>query len=461
VNGSTADVVICGAGIAGIAAAWQLAAVHRVGRVVLVDERPPLSLTSDKSTEAYRNWWPGPDDAMVRLMSRSLDLLEALADASDNVFRMNRRGYLYATADPARARTLLETAAQAEAQGAGPCRRHSGGPGVPAYQPAPAQGYRGQPTGADVLTGPALVQRHFPCVTPRAVAALHARRCGWLSGQQLGMHLLELARAAGARLVTGRVEAVEVAAGRVAAVRLAGPHGVQRVATGAFVDAAGPFVGDVAALLGVTLPVYAERHLKIAFEDHLGVVPRDAPLLIWEDPQALGWDTDERAELTASPHTRGLTATLPAGAHLRPEGLHPESRTVLVLWAYHVEPVAPVLPLPDDPYFPEVALRGMATMVPGLAAYLERMPRVTVDGGYYLRTRENRPLVGPLPVPGAYVLGALSGFGLMAAAAASELLAAHLTGGALPPHAPAFHPARYDDPAYRRRLEAWGDAASL
>jgi glycine/D-amino acid oxidase-like deaminating enzyme len=103
----------------------------------------------------------------------------------------------------------------------------------------------------------------------------------------------------------------------------------------------------------------------------------------------------------------------------------------------------------------------MATMVPGLAAYLERMPRVTVDGGYYTRTRENRPLIGPLPVPGAYVLGALSGFGLMAAAGAAELLAAHLTGAALPGYAPAFHPARYDDPAYRRRLDAWPDAASL
>ena len=88
----SADVVICGAGIAGVAAAYQLAVRHGAGRVVLVDERPPLSLTSDKSTEAYRNWWPGPDDAMLALMSRSIDLLEELADRSDNVFRMNRRG---------------------------------------------------------------------------------------------------------------------------------------------------------------------------------------------------------------------------------------------------------------------------------------------------------------------------------------------------------------------------------
>ena len=116
--------MICGAGIAGVAAAYHLAARHGVGRVVLVDERPPLSLTSDKSTEAYRNWWPGPDDAMLRLMNRSIDLLEALAEESGNVFRMNRRGYVYATADPAHAAELAKMAEAAAALGAGPLRRH-------------------------------------------------------------------------------------------------------------------------------------------------------------------------------------------------------------------------------------------------------------------------------------------------------------------------------------------------
>ena len=110
----TADVVICGAGIAGVSAAYYLAVEHGVRNVLLVDERPPLSLTSDKSTEAYRNWWPGPDDAMLRLMNRSIDLLEGLDEASDHRLRLNRRGYLYVTGDPARVRTLVESARLAE-----------------------------------------------------------------------------------------------------------------------------------------------------------------------------------------------------------------------------------------------------------------------------------------------------------------------------------------------------------
>ena len=141
---ATADVVVCGAGIAGVAAAYHLAARHGVGRVVLVDERPPLSLTSDKSTEAYRNFWPGPDDAMVRFMNRSIDLLEALADASDNVFRMNRRGYVFGTADPARAAELRAMAETVAGWGGGPAphpRRAARGP-PPTRRPRRGTGAR-------------------------------------------------------------------------------------------------------------------------------------------------------------------------------------------------------------------------------------------------------------------------------------------------------------------------------
>ena len=119
----TADVVICGAGIAGIAAAYSLSVQHRM-RVVLVDERAPMSLTSDKSTEAYRNWWPGPDDAMIAFMNRSIDLLEQHADASGNRFLMNRRGYVYTTASAAKAEQFLSDGLLAEQQGAGPLRVH-------------------------------------------------------------------------------------------------------------------------------------------------------------------------------------------------------------------------------------------------------------------------------------------------------------------------------------------------
>src|SRR3954467_12915941 len=120
----TAEIVICGAGIAGIAAAYHLAVKQGMRDVVLVEPGAPLALTSDKSTEAYRNWWPGPGDAMVAFMNRSIDLLEEIARATDNRIQLNRRGYVYATADPARAALLRQAAQEAATLGAGPLRIH-------------------------------------------------------------------------------------------------------------------------------------------------------------------------------------------------------------------------------------------------------------------------------------------------------------------------------------------------
>ncbi|MBI2163258.1 MAG: FAD-binding oxidoreductase [candidate division NC10 bacterium] len=106
-------------------------------------------------------------------------------------------------------------------------------------------------------------------------------------------------------------------------------------------------------------------------------------------------------------------------------------------------------------------LRGLATMLPGLQSYFGGLPRPVTDGGYYAKTRENRPLICPLPVTGAYLIGGFSGFGIMAACAAGELLAAHVTGGPLPSYAPAFALERYQDPEYQRLLENWGASGQL
>src|SRR5688572_31875081 len=132
----TADVVICGAGIAGVAAAHFLSKTG-VNDIFLLDERPPLSLTSDRSTECYRNWWPDPE--MLGLMNRSIDLMEALADESGNIFRMNRRGYLYLTADEKRASDLEAAAQRISSLGAGPLRVHSS-PSL-YYQPSSKEGF--------------------------------------------------------------------------------------------------------------------------------------------------------------------------------------------------------------------------------------------------------------------------------------------------------------------------------
>ena len=135
------DVVICGAGMAGVSAAYHLAVKEGIGNVLLVDELPPLTLTSDKSTEAYRNWWPGPDDTMVRFMNRSIDLLEERALESGNCFHMNRRGYVFLTADPQQASFMVNSAREISALGAGPLRVHRGVSEDPPYVSSAPSGY--------------------------------------------------------------------------------------------------------------------------------------------------------------------------------------------------------------------------------------------------------------------------------------------------------------------------------
>ncbi|MCJ7824039.1 MAG: FAD-binding oxidoreductase [Anaerolineales bacterium] len=456
----TADVVICGAGIAGISAAYYLTRDSAVKDVLLVDEGAPLSLTSDKSTECYRNWWPGPGDAMVSMMNRSIDILDRLADESGNIFHLNRRGYLFATTNAERINDFREQAEQAASFGAGPLRIHDGVSGSPSYTPASIRSYQGQPTGADLITDLDLIVTHFPYLAKDTVAVIHPRRCGWFSAQQLGMYMLERARQNGARLIQGRVDGVQVSGGRVAGVEITGESGTQVISTRHFINAAGPHLKSVGRLIGVDLPVFSELHAKISIRDREGAFPREAPLLIWSDPQALAWTEEEREMLNETADTRFMLDPFPQGVHARAEG-PVDSPIVLILWTYHAEQVSPTFPIEYDPFYPEIALRGLARMLPALDVYIERPPKPHVDGGYYTKTEENRPLVGPLPVEGAWVMGALSGFGVMASPACGELLSKYIAGTDLPHYAPWFHISRYEDPEYQELLKSWEQTGQL
>jgi glycine/D-amino acid oxidase-like deaminating enzyme len=449
----SAEIVICGAGILGVSTAYALAQ-QSIKDIVMIDEYPPLTLTSDKSSECYRNWWPGPGDAMVQLMNRSITLMEARAAACNNMFKLNRRGYLYVTTDAQQIAGLRAAAAEAAQLGAGALREHAAGSS--SYQPQHAEGYAG-PDGSDLITDPALIRQHFPYLAAETVAVLHVRRAGWLSAQSYGMWMWEHARSAGVELIPGRVVGVDTQNGAVSAVRLANGSIIE---TNTFVNAAGPHIASVGKLLGVDVPVYNELHLKAAFNDHLAAVGRDAPLVICADEQELPWSEDERAMLAEDPETAWLLGRLPSGAHTRPEG-DAAAQSILILWDVHNEKVEPSFPIADDPLYAETAIRGLGRILPGMRGYLERMPRPSVDGGYYTKTQENRPLAGPLGVQGAYIIGAASGYGIMAAAGLAELVAGHISGGELPGYAPLFSLQRYEDASYQALLANWGESWQL
>jgi glycine/D-amino acid oxidase-like deaminating enzyme len=451
---ASGKIVICGAGIAGIAAAYQLAAVHGVDNVTLVEPGNPLSLTSDKSTEAYRNWWPGPDWQMTAFMDRSIDLIEEIARATGNRINLNRRGYLFATADAGKIEFLSAMAQLAESRGAGAARFHD----TPssAYLPSAERGFDSALKGADVITDRSLIRRHFPYLASETVAVAHARRAGWLSAQQLGSVMLEAARERGVKLIRGKVVGVDVS-DRVRGVTVERDSARHSFEATHLVLAAGPMQQEMANMIGIDLPIYAERHHKVSFADTDGV-PRGAPMMIWLDAQYLPWSDDERAALEEDDEARWLLQEFPAGVHGRPDGAH----ATLLLFNYHGEAVAPEFPLPGPPpHYAEIAMRGMSTMVPALHAYIGKPFRPYVDGGYYVKTRENRQLIGPTAVEGLYVSCGYSGFGVMASCAGGDLIARHITGAPLPDYAPAFLLSRYQNPEYIKLLDRWGDGGQL
>jgi glycine/D-amino acid oxidase-like deaminating enzyme len=454
--GNVAGAVICGAGIAGAAAAYFLSARHGLRDVVIVEQDSPLSLTSDKSTECYRNWWPGPGSTMVDFSNRSIDLLEELTERTGDRFNMNRRGYAFATARDSQVEALRTAALESTRLGSGPLREHHGTASGPDYVAHRASGYQGMPTGTDLLLDPGLISQHFPGLSPDTRAVLHVRRCGWLRAQQLGTYFLEEARANGARLVRGKLCDITQAGGAVTGVEVESAAGTERIATPRVVLSPGPYLNEALALLDLSLPVTCECHVKVSLRDTHHAMPGDAPLLLWTDPVSLPWDEEEREALAGDADSRYLLDEFPAGVHGRPEG-KPGEHYALMLWTYETQSMAPSFPIEWDPHLPEVIVRGMSAMLPGMRAYFDPLPRIPVDGGYYTKTPENRPLVGPLPITGAFVNAAYSGYGIMTAAAGGELLAAHVMETPLPSYAEALAPARFDDSAY---LDAFGDAAT-
>jgi glycine/D-amino acid oxidase-like deaminating enzyme len=398
------DIAIIGAGIAGIATAYYLCTNHGKQSVLLIDPRQPMSYTSAQSGDNYRNWWPHP--VMTAFTDDSIDELDRLAQDSNNVFNMTRGGYVLAS--------------------------------------------RKDPDSDGQISGDAIAA-NYPWLSDDIRSVTHIRRGGDISGQQLGMYMLERIRECGGRLLRGAVTGIDTNQTFRLEIDREGAVEAEQI-----VNATGPFANHVAGMLGEALPVTNLFQQKLAFEDRLGAIRRDMPFSIDLDPKILSWSDEERELLIEDPDLAWLTETMPGGTHCRPDG-GARGKWVKLGWAYNQQTSEPQEDLANeptsDPQFPEIVMRGAAAFIPALKPYIDEPPtRYSHYGGYYTMTEENWPLIGPMAANNAFMVAALSGFGSMAACAAGRLCAAWVVGSDLPDYAEALSAARYDNEALMQEL---------
>jgi sarcosine oxidase, subunit beta len=467
------DFVIAGAGVVAIATARYLAKSVPNSSIILITPHAPMSQTSSLSTECFRNHWPS--QAMRSFMTRSINLINEQAE--NGSFRVIRGGYLFCSNEQGASDKYMKEAIACHGTNV---RTISTPAEAKAIGCAPFTFSSPLNTGAEVYTSTRASLEAFPYLSPTTVSVMHARNAGWISAQTMGMDMLETLKERknpiNGQSLTSVIKGKFISADlgknndkiKAVMIQQEGKDEIQRIECGAFINATGPFLKSThKALLGNVgekndseLPVFSEVHSKVIFRDVYGLVPRDAPQVILTDAVSPIWHPEELEHLS---ETSGKTiadrasSIMAGGAHFRPYGGE-NSDAMLLLWESWHHGIEPAEPPPDsaDCYldhqlYPDIALRGLARVVPSLAAYFDEtvfekrikkgksdipsMKPPVVDGGYYTKTIENLPMIGPAPgingkgfIENAYICGAVSGYGIMASHAAGELCAAHVTG---------------------------------
>ncbi|MBL8197247.1 MAG: FAD-binding oxidoreductase [Blastocatellia bacterium] len=439
------QIVVCGAGMAGISAAYHLTVKHKK-RVLIIDEGQPLSLTSNKGTQAYRNWWPGPDDTMVKFINRSIELIAELAEKTNNHFGLNQRGYLFLTAQESQINNWRKSSQEISKLGAGEFREHSS---LDNYLPTLTENFNKTLLGADLILDPEYINKLYPFLTKDVKAALHIRRAGWMNSIKLGEWLKEEVERCGGEFLLDKLESIKVINNKIVSIKLASGKVLEPES---LVLAVGPHLKSVGDMLGLDLPVFNELHSKITFPDTKNIFSANAPLMIWDDELYLPWTDEEKRLWASNVSTSWLLNKFPSGVHLRPKG-DSKNLEIMIIWTYKQQIEKDFKPIKFNSHYGEVLIRAISRMIPEMSHYFAQGDKAYIDGGYYCKTSENRPLIGHLPISGVYIIGALSGYGIMSSQAAGELLALHVLGEKLPDYAPMFLLERYQNASYQKLLK--------
>jgi glycine/D-amino acid oxidase-like deaminating enzyme len=374
-----ADVVVVGAGLAGLFSAF-FAAREGLGRVLVLERRPSVaSLTSAHSAEGFRLEWDAPENvAMVR---ESVDVFDSFAELTglrgfDACVR--RQGYLFLS-----------------------------GSSGPSYRPAHLRErverwHRQGLADVEYLTGDE-ARRRFPFVSETVEHAHFRAADGFVDTAALASGLV--LGGAFDTFVAAPVAGLETAGSRVTGVRMASGR---TVATGTVVLAAGPFTRGLAEAAGAPLPAENRRRHGLILHLRPGLVDPGWPMVVDAD-LGLYWRP-------------------------RPEGIFIGWEKAL---PWDQRPVKAMDPVPADvAYLEQVRVHGRR-----LTSFWRdlRFDDAVWHTGQYVAAAPNdgRPMIGPHPaLAGLYVNTAYEGRGVMASPAGGRLLASLIRGAGDPALSP-------------------------
>jgi sarcosine oxidase subunit beta len=243
---ATAQVVIIGAGVMGASIAYHLAARGHTDVLILEKEATEISGTTARSVAGVRHQFSAAVN--VRLSLYSIERLKHFTAEIGGHAELKQVGYLFLIDDPANWEQYQSNAAMQRRLGAR----------VETLTPDQAARFIPQ-TRTDGLLGATYGPDDGYCDA-------HGVALGYLSrARDLGARLLRDTPATGFEVTGGRVTAVQTSDGSI---------GCEVV-----VNAAGPWAGAVAALLGLDVPVRPYRRV-VYMTEPFPLIPGSIPLTV-------------------------------------------------------------------------------------------------------------------------------------------------------------------------------------
>ncbi len=407
-------IVICGAGIAGIATAYYLTKLNNKLNIILIDKNQPLSFTTSKSGENFRDFWP--QKCMREFASHSIRLMEDLKDDyGHDTFKMSFSGYNFVSHDKEKPIFSINSNEHSEEY-------------------------------FEEITDTTTILNKHAYLSKSVEKIISIKNAGNIDVYAMGSLMLKESKKIGVKQLQGEVVAIEKKESKFLLILAS----KKTISADQVVIATGPFINNIANMLGFQFPIENTLQRKFIIPDPKNIIPRDMPFTIYADAQHLNWSEEERTFFASEEKYKNLLDEFPGGLHIKPEG-----EGIKLGWAFNRHTEIPKWETSQADFFPQVVLKGASRFIPRLIEYENDVPTPLIQyAGYYTRTKENWPLIGPTKIPDVFVIGALAGYGTMSACAAGQLCAKYvLNETELPDYADYFHPMKYQNPAIVKEIK--------